>query len=186
MDESVDYRDPDSWSRIVELLVRTPPVPSGSADVHHCGPDWSWRPRIPDFDLWLVFDGVGRGRLNDGIDLRLEPGSLQVLRLRNDHRTYVLTTLAGKRGAVTTISRLAGLAEDFVDRCDLRVSPGRFYTELLRDKRLVVSRMDGRFTGWDVRSTAVFKERLFFGAPEGQVMIALSGGQDGGEPYAGV
>ncbi len=28
--------------------------------------------------------------------------SLEVLQLRNDHRTYVLTTLAGKRGAVTT------------------------------------------------------------------------------------
>lgn len=86
MDESVDYRDPGSWSRIEELLVRTPPVPSGSADVHHCGPDWSWRPRIPDFDLWLVFDGVGQGRLNDGIDLRLEPGSLLVLR-PGDHGT---------------------------------------------------------------------------------------------------
>jgi flagellar assembly factor FliW len=28
--------------------------------------------------------------------------SLEVLQLRNDHRTYVLTTLSGKRGAVTT------------------------------------------------------------------------------------
>lgn len=28
--------------------------------------------------------------------------SLEVLQLRNEHRTYVLTTLAGKRGAVTT------------------------------------------------------------------------------------
>lgn len=80
MDESVDYRDPDSWPRIAELLTRTPPVPSSSADVHHCPPDWSWQPRISDFDLWLVFDGCGHGRLNDQLDLRLEPGSLLVLR----------------------------------------------------------------------------------------------------------
>jgi AraC-like DNA-binding protein len=80
MDEAVDYRDPDSWRRIEELLTRNPPVPSTHADVHHCPPDWSWQPRMSDFDLWLVFDGHGHGRLNDRLDLRLRPGSLLVLR----------------------------------------------------------------------------------------------------------
>lgn len=63
------------------------------------------------------------------------------------------------------------------------------FTQSLESEVFVVNVRTGawcRFTGWDVRSTVVFKERLYFGAPEGQVMIALSGGQDGGEPYAGV
>ncbi|HLT62790.1 MAG TPA: AraC family transcriptional regulator [Microlunatus sp.] len=80
MDEAADFRDPGCWGRIEGLLTRTPPVPSGSADVHHCGPDWSWQPRIADFDLWLVFDGRGHGRLNDRLELTLRPGSLLVLR----------------------------------------------------------------------------------------------------------
>lgn len=44
---------------------------------------------------------------------------------------------------------LTGLSEDFVDRVDLRVEHIRFFAELLRDQRLTVGRMDGRFTGWE-------------------------------------
>jgi carboxypeptidase C (cathepsin A) len=50
-----------------------------------------------------------------------------------------------------TVSRLAaltGLSEDYVDRVNLRVEHVRFFTELLRHKRLVVGRLDSRFTGW--------------------------------------
>lgn len=51
--------------------------------------------------------------------------------------------------AVARFAALTGLAEDYVDRVNLRVEHVRFYTELLRAKRLVVGRLDGRFTGWD-------------------------------------
>jgi carboxypeptidase C (cathepsin A) len=51
--------------------------------------------------------------------------------------------------AVATIARLTGVSEDYVDRVNLRMEHTRFYTELLRDRRLVVGRLDGRFTGWD-------------------------------------
>lgn len=44
---------------------------------------------------------------------------------------------------------LTGLSEDYVDRVDLRIEHIRFFTELLRDQRLTVGRMDGRFTGWE-------------------------------------
>ncbi len=44
---------------------------------------------------------------------------------------------------------LTGLSEDYVDRVDLRIEHIRFFTELLRDRRLTVGRMDGRFTGWE-------------------------------------
>src|SRR5690606_20309511 len=43
-----------------------------------------------------------------------------------------------------------------------------------------------RFTGWDIRSLAVFGGRLFFGPVDGRAIEAMSGGQDGGAPYAGV
>ncbi|HEV2779156.1 MAG TPA: peptidase S10 [Actinophytocola sp.] len=56
---------------------------------------------------------------------------------------------AERSEAVATLARLTGASEDFVDRANLRMEHIRFYTELLRDQRLVVGRLDGRFTGWD-------------------------------------
>jgi carboxypeptidase C (cathepsin A) len=50
---------------------------------------------------------------------------------------------------VTRIARLSGLSQDYVDRADLRIEHLRFFTELLRSRRLTVGRLDGRFTGWD-------------------------------------
>jgi len=55
-----------------------------------------------------------------------------------------------RQAAVATLARLAGLDPDYVDRVDLRVEHIRFFTELLRDRRRVVGRLDGRFLGWDV------------------------------------
>jgi carboxypeptidase C (cathepsin A) len=52
--------------------------------------------------------------------------------------------------AVARLARLAGLSEDYVDRVDLRIEHVRFFTELLRDRRRTVGRLDGRFVGWDV------------------------------------
>jgi len=50
---------------------------------------------------------------------------------------------------VARIARLSGLSEEYVDRADLRIEHLRFFTELLRSRRLTVGRLDGRFTGWD-------------------------------------
>ncbi|MGH3463840.1 MAG: S10 family peptidase [Kribbellaceae bacterium] len=50
---------------------------------------------------------------------------------------------------VARAAALTGLSEDYVDRADLRIEHVRFFTELLRDRRQVVGRLDGRFTGWD-------------------------------------
>ena len=52
-----------------------------------------------------------------------------------------------RREAVRTLARLTGLSEEYVDLSDLRVEHLHFFAELRRRERLVVGRLDGRFTG---------------------------------------
>lgn len=54
-----------------------------------------------------------------------------------------------RAATVARFAALTGLAEDYVDRVDMRVEHVRYYTEVLRHRRQVVGRLDGRFTGWD-------------------------------------
>nr|WP_245963481.1 peptidase S10 [Terracoccus luteus] len=56
-------------------------------------------------------------------------------------------TASERADAVRTLARLSGLSEGYVDRADLRIEHWRYFTELLRDRRLTVGRLDGRFTG---------------------------------------
>jgi carboxypeptidase C (cathepsin A) len=56
-------------------------------------------------------------------------------------------TARERTAAVRKIAALAGLSEEYVDRADLRIEHMRFFTELLRDQRRTVGRLDGRFTG---------------------------------------
>src|SRR5271165_1129748 len=58
-------------------------------------------------------------------------------------------TAEERAAAAARLAELTGLSADYVDRVNLRPEHVRFLTELLRDKRLVVGRIDGRFTGWD-------------------------------------
>jgi carboxypeptidase C (cathepsin A) len=58
-------------------------------------------------------------------------------------------TAEERAAAVARIAALTGLSPDYVDRVDLRPEHVRFLTELLRDQRRVVGRLDGRFLGWD-------------------------------------
>ncbi|MFI7633890.1 S10 family peptidase [Nonomuraea sp. NPDC049400] len=71
-------------------------------------------------------------------------------------RDYLWALARGNRlsaeersAAVSTIAALTGLSEDYVDRVDLRIEHIRFFTEVLRSRRQVVGRLDGRFIGWD-------------------------------------
>ena len=57
---------------------------------------------------------------------------------------------AEERAAVRReLARFTGLSEAYLDRADLRVTSGRFYKELLRDRGLTVGRLDSRYTGRD-------------------------------------
>ncbi|HEV2748432.1 MAG TPA: peptidase S10 [Allosphingosinicella sp.] len=47
------------------------------------------------------------------------------------------------------LARFTGLSERFLEEADLRVSDGRFYKELLRDRGLTIGRLDARYTGRD-------------------------------------
>jgi len=47
------------------------------------------------------------------------------------------------------LSRFTGLTETYVEQADLRVTPARFWKELLRDRGLTVGRLDSRYTGKD-------------------------------------
>jgi carboxypeptidase C (cathepsin A) len=54
-----------------------------------------------------------------------------------------------RAAAAARLAELTGLSADYLDRVDLRPEHVRFATELLRDRRLIAGRIDGRFTGWD-------------------------------------
>lgn len=56
-------------------------------------------------------------------------------------------TDAERAEAVSRLSALTGLSEDYVDRADLRIEHWRFFGELLRDRGMTVGRIDSRFTG---------------------------------------
>ncbi len=69
-------------------------------------------------------------------------------------RTYPWALARGHRlshreraEAVRTVARLTGLSEEYVDLSNLRVEHLHFFAELRRRDRLVVGRLDGRFTG---------------------------------------
>jgi carboxypeptidase C (cathepsin A) len=47
------------------------------------------------------------------------------------------------------LARYSGLSAKYIVSANLRVDSGRFRKELLRDKRLVVGRLDGRYTALD-------------------------------------
>ena len=47
------------------------------------------------------------------------------------------------------LARFTGLSETYLEEADLRVTPDRFYKELLRDRGLTIGRLDARYTGKD-------------------------------------
>ena len=48
------------------------------------------------------------------------------------------------------VARFTGLDAGYVEQANLRVNPSRFRKELLRDRRLSVGRLDGRYTSLDI------------------------------------
>lgn len=64
------------------------------------------------------------------------------------------SALAGEERATIRrqLARYTGLDESYLESADLRVVPGRFFKQLLRDRGLTVGRLDSRYTGRDYDS----------------------------------
>jgi len=58
-------------------------------------------------------------------------------------------TDAERQAMADKLARFTGLSPKYILSANLRVDSGRFRKELLRDRRLVVGRLDGRFTALD-------------------------------------
>jgi carboxypeptidase C (cathepsin A) len=54
-----------------------------------------------------------------------------------------------RNAVIERMSRYTGLSKTYLDQADLRVDEPHFTKELLRDRKLVVGRLDSRFTGND-------------------------------------
>jgi carboxypeptidase C (cathepsin A) len=63
-----------------------------------------------------------------------------------------------RKAVAQKMARLTGLSADYIERANLRLDPGRFRKELLRDKRLTVGRLDSRFTATDVDAAGEVEE----------------------------
>lgn len=56
---------------------------------------------------------------------------------------------ANYQKVVQDMARLTGLSPTYIEEANLRVSPQRWFVELLRNKREVLGRLDSRFTGYN-------------------------------------
>ena len=56
------------------------------------------------------------------------------------------------------VARYTGLSPEYIMQANLRVSPQRFRKELLRDRRLMVGRLDSRYTGIDADAAGESQE----------------------------
>jgi carboxypeptidase C (cathepsin A) len=67
-------------------------------------------------------------------------------------------TAEERKAAVAKFARLTGLSPEFVDRSELRVDLEQFQRELLRDRNVVVGRLDSRLTGPGQRAVTTAPE----------------------------
>jgi carboxypeptidase C (cathepsin A) len=79
------------------------------------------------------------------------------------------------------LARFTGLSERFLEDSDLRVSDQRFYKELLRDKGLVIGRLDARYTGRDYDNAGETPDNdpSFYGIDAGYTAALNSWVRDG-------
>lgn len=54
-----------------------------------------------------------------------------------------------RQAILPQLSRFTGVSQTYLSQAELRLSPGRFYKELLRDRGQVIGRLDTRYTGRD-------------------------------------
>jgi len=67
-------------------------------------------------------------------------------------------TAAERTAMAEQLARFTGLSPEFILQANLRVDSGRYRKELLRDQRLVVGRLDSRFTALDADAAGEVQE----------------------------
>jgi carboxypeptidase C (cathepsin A) len=84
----------------------------------------------------------------------------------------------------TQLAHYTGLSEAFLDRADLRVTPDRFYKELLRDRGQTVGRLDSRYVGidYDNAGESPDNDPSFYGI-DGAYTAAINNWTRGGLGY---
>jgi carboxypeptidase C (cathepsin A) len=60
---------------------------------------------------------------------------------------------ATRQRVIAKLHQYTGLPEHWIDLANLRIAPGKFEKELLRDQRRTIGRLDARFTGIDRDAT---------------------------------
>ena len=127
------------------LVLVSSVIDFGSQDFAYLRADEACLNFLPTYAAIAHFHGLHEGRTLDEVRAEAEefaagPYRLALARghrLPADERAEIVTTLA----------RLAGVSEEYVDRTDLRIEHWRWCTEVLRDRGLAVGRIDGRYTG---------------------------------------
>jgi carboxypeptidase C (cathepsin A) len=79
---------------------------------------------------------------------------------------------AQQKDVLAKLARFTGLPNEYVDRSDMRISPGRFEHELLADQQKVIGRFDGRVTG---HSTDPLNDSAEFDPSEAPMLTAFTG-----------
>jgi carboxypeptidase C (cathepsin A) len=67
-------------------------------------------------------------------------------------------TLPERRSVALKVSRYSGLSVEFIEQANLRVSDQRFRKELLRDRGVMIGRLDGRYTALDADNAGEMQE----------------------------
>jgi len=69
-----------------------------------------------------------------------------------------MLSLAERQAVAGKVARYTGLSAEFVEQANLRVTPGRYRKELLRDRRLATGRLDSRYTSMDLDAAGETQE----------------------------
>ena len=104
---------------------------------------------LPTYAATAWYHGRLDGRFPS---LRAATDAAEALALGDYAAVLLLGSRAEKAARRSVLERLAactGLDTGFLEACDMRVSPQRFFKELLRSERRTVGRLDTRFTGID-------------------------------------
>ena len=128
------------------VILIAPALDMGSIRFHE-GNDAPYANFLPTYAAIAHYHGLHEGRTLQDVMAEAREYALNEFPVVLSKGARL--TAEERAAAVTKIASLTGLSEEYVDGVNLRIEHVRYYTELLRHRRLVVGRLDSRFTGPD-------------------------------------